>query len=151
MLDTAPTGHTLLLLDRTGAYHRDILRKASSQLGRLRTPLDMLRDPEHTRVLIVALPQATPIAEAERLEADLRRAGIEPWAWVLNRSLAAAPARKPSRQDPVLGHLAATEWHHLERVRARVPKLAIVPWQIDTPHGAAALADLCGQRTPVVV
>ena len=151
VLDTAPTGHTLLLLDRTGAYHRDILRKASSQLGRLRTPLDMLRDPEHTRVLIVALPQATPIAEAERLEADLRRAGIEPWAWVLNRSLAAAPAREPSRQDPVLGHLAATEWHHLERVRARVPKLAIVPWQIDTPHGAAALADLCGQRTPVVV
>lgn len=151
VLDTAPTGHTLLLLDRTGAYHRDILRKASGQVGRLRTPLDMLRDPEHTRVLIVALPQATPIAEAERLEADLRRAGIAPWAWVLNRSLAAAPAREPSRQDPVLSHLAATEWRHIERVRARAPKLAIVPWQLEAPHGAEPLAELCDRPTAVVV
>lgn len=137
VLDTAPTGHTLLLLDATGAYHRDVLRKVSGKVGRLRTPLDMLRDPEQTHVLIVALPQSTPVAEAERLEADLERAGIVPWAWVLNRSLAAAAVR-----DPVLGCLAAAELRHIARVRARAPRLAIVPWQIEAPRGLARLAAL---------
>lgn len=137
VLDTAPTGHTLLLLDATGAYHRDILRKVSGKVGRLRTPLDMLRDPELSHVLIVALPQSTPVSEAERLEADLRRAGIAPWAWVLNRSLAATEVH-----DPVLSRLAAAELQHIARVHERVPRIAIVPWQVEAPRGAAHLAEL---------
>ena len=145
VLDTAPTGHTLLLLDATGAYHRDVMRKAGAAngaSGRLKTPLDLLRDPEYTRVVLVALAQSTPVAEAERLQADLRRAGIEPWAWVLNRSLAAAAVR-----DPVLSRLAQAEQRHIARVRGQLAhRLAVVPWQVQAPVGAERLADLVGAR-----
>ena len=145
VLDTAPTGHTLLLLDATGAYHRDVLRKASVGTGRLKTPLDLLRDPEYTRVVLVALPQSTPVAEAERLQADLRRAGIEPWAWVINRSLAAAAVR-----DPVLRRLAEAELRHIARVGDQLAhRLAVVPWQEQAPVGADRLAELMGARGAV--
>ena len=138
VLDTAPTGHTLLLLDATGAYHRDVMRKAGSTPGRLKTPLDLLRDPEYTHVVLVALPQATPVAEAARLQADLRRAGIEPWAWVLNRSLAAARTR-----DPVLARLAEAEVRHIARVRGELAhRFALVPWQVAPPVGVDRLAQL---------
>ena len=154
VLDTAPTGHTLLLLDATGAYDRDVKRKTSTTTGRLKTPLDLLRDPEYTQVVLVALPQSTPVAEAERLQADLRRAGIEPWAWVLNRSLAAAPV-----SDPVLSRLAQAELQHIARVRADLaPRFAVVPWQAQAPVGIERLAALAGAHAgagadadPVVV
>ncbi len=140
VLDTAPTGHTLLLLDATGAYDRDVKRKITATTVRLKTPLDLLRDPEYTQVMLVALPQSTPVAEAERLQADLRRAGIEPWAWVLNRSLAAAPVR-----DPVLSRLAEAELRHIARVRVELAhRFAVVPWQVQAPVGAERLAALAG-------
>jgi arsenite-transporting ATPase len=140
VLDTAPTGHTLLLLDATGAYDRDVKRKMTATTVRLKTPLDLLRDPEYTHVVLVALPQSTPVAEAERLQADLRRAGIEPWAWVLNRSLAAAPVR-----DPVLSRLAEAELRHIARVRAELAhRFAVVPWQVQAPVGAERLGALAG-------
>lgn len=145
VLDTAPTGHTLMLLDATGAYHRDVMRKASAFAGRLRTPLDLLRDPAYTHVVLVALPQSTPVAEAERLQADLRRAGIEPWAWVLNRSLAAAAVR-----DPVLSRLAEAELRHIAHVRDHLAhRMTVVPWQVQAPVGADHLADLVGAKVTV--
>lgn len=144
VLDTAPTGHTLLLLDATGAYDRDVKRKMATSTVRVKTPLDLLRDPEYTHVVLVALPQSTPVAEATRLQADLRRAGIEPWAWVLNRSLAAAPVR-----DPVLSRLAAAELRHIARVRAELaPRLAVLPWQVQAPVGADRLAALAASGDP---
>ncbi len=87
VLDTAPTGHTLLLLDTTGAYHREIMRKSTDVSGRLTTPLMRLQDPSFARMIIVTLPESTPVFEAERLQDDLRRAGIEPFGWVVNQSL----------------------------------------------------------------
>jgi arsenite/tail-anchored protein-transporting ATPase len=145
VLDTAPTGHTLLLLDATGAYHRDVMRKASRLLGKVTTPLDMLRDPGLTHVLVVTLAQSTPVLEAERLQADLRRAAIEPWAWVVNRSLAAA-----GTSDLVLAQLAAAEAPHLERVDSELaPRLAVVPWLAFPPVGPSALRQVLGERQPV--
>jgi arsenite/tail-anchored protein-transporting ATPase len=95
VLDTAPTGHTLLLLDATGAYHREVLRTSSMPAERVVTPMMRLRDPDHTRILIVTLPETTPVLEAEALQSDLRRADIEPWAWIVNQSLAAADTTDP--------------------------------------------------------
>lgn len=85
VMDTAPTGHTLLLLDATGAYHRQMMQDMGTTSGRIVTPLLRLQDPDHTRVILVALPETTPVSEAASLADDLRRAKIEPWAWVVNR------------------------------------------------------------------
>jgi arsenite/tail-anchored protein-transporting ATPase len=121
VVDTAPTGHTLLLLDATGAYHRDVMRHLGPGVH-ARTPMMQLQDPEQTKMLIVTLPETTPVLEAEGLQADLRRAGIEPWAWVINSSLSAA---EPS--DPLLAARAEAELPHIEHVRNSVGRVAIVP------------------------
>ena len=111
MLDTAPTGHTLLLLDATEAYHREVLRSSSELPGPVRELLPRLRDPGYTRVLLVTLPEATPVHEAAQLQDDLKRAGIEPYAWVINQSFAAAQSR-----DPALRQRAEIEWKNSPRV-----------------------------------
>jgi len=73
VMDTAPTGHTLLLLDATGSYHRDIVRHAeASTQGRIVTPMMRLQDPEKTKVMIVTLPETTPVLEAARRRKRLR-------------------------------------------------------------------------------
>ncbi|WP_306364119.1 arsenical pump-driving ATPase [Nocardia sp. CC227C] len=139
IVDTAPTGHTLLLLDATGSYHREIAR----QLGDSRaytTPLMRLRDPAHTKVVVVTLPERTPVLEATELAADLERAGIRPWAWVINNSLAAA-----GPTAPLLRRRAIREVDEISRVTAGPPaRLAVVPTQVTDPTGVAALAALAG-------
>jgi len=141
VVDTAPTGHTLLLLDATGAYHRDVVRNLAPGVH-VRTPMMQLQDPKQTKMLIVTLPETTPVLEAESLEADLRRAGIEPWAWVINSSLAAAKPR-----DALLATRAVEELTHIERVRRSVRRVALVPWQIVPPTGYEALKTLATTST----
>ena len=136
VVDTAPTGHTLLLLDRTGAYHRDLFRHLAPGT-RAVTPMMLLQDPKRTKMLIVTLPEPTPVLEAEALQAELRRAGIEPWGWVINSSLAAA---RPS--DPLLVARAAEEHPHIERVRRSVERVAIIPWLTQEPVGQDRLRAL---------
>lgn len=136
VVDTAPTGHTLLLLDATGAYHRDVVRNLAPGVH-VRTPMMQLQDPKQTKMLIVTLPETTPVLEAEGLQADLRRAGIEPWAWVINSSLAAA-----TPIDPLLAARAEAERTHIERVRSSVDRVAIVPWLTKEPVGREHLRAL---------
>ena len=124
VMDTAPTGHTLLLLDTAGAYHRQVTQNVPAGV-RVHTPLMLLQDSAYTKILIVALPETTPVLEAGELQDDLRRAGIEPYAWVINASLAAA---KPT--DPLLRSRAAAELPQIAKVRENLAKrVALVPFQ----------------------
>ncbi len=142
VLDTAPTGHSLLLMDATGAYHRQALRDLGPGLdpARVTTPLMRLQDAGLTHVVIVTLPETTPVSQAAALQEDLRRAKIEPFAWVVNRSLSAAGAR-----DPLLGAKLSGEQRQLERIAAGLAqRVFVVPWVASPPVGAAALGALAG-------
>ncbi len=133
VIDTAPTGHTLLLMDATGSYHRDIVRNLGDTTH-VTTPLMRLQDPALTKVVIVTLPEATPVQEAADLQEDLARAGITPWAWVVNQCLAVTDTT-----DPLLRARAAAESPHLDRVRQLAARVAVVPLLADQPTGATGL------------
>ncbi|HCB9259910.1 TPA: arsenical pump-driving ATPase [Klebsiella pneumoniae] len=138
IMDTAPTGHTLLLLDATGAYHREMVRQMGQTHDYVMTPMMQLQDPEKTKVIIVTLAETTPVLEAENLQQDLRRAGIEPWAWVINSSLAAA---KPS--SPFLVTRASRELSLINDVTEQHAKrIALTPLQNEEPVGTALLAEM---------
>jgi len=140
VLDTAPTGHTLLLMDATGAYHRQITRQMDSHapVGRIVTPLMRLQDPGYTHVLLVTLAETTPVSQASALQDDLRRAHIEPYAWVVNKSLLAAGTRDPLLRQRLLG-----EREQIDRVRRSVAnRVFFVPWQATPPIGLTALREL---------
>ncbi|MEC5185728.1 arsenite-transporting ATPase [Cryobacterium sp. MP_3.1] len=139
VLDTAPTGHTLLLLDATGSYHREVARQMGTTMHFV-TPMMKLQDPAQTKVLLVTLAETTPVLEAAGLQEDLRRAGIEPWAWIVNNSIAAA-----SPTSALLKRRAANELAEIDAVRTRyAARIAIVPLLAVEPIGIPALAGLSG-------
>jgi arsenite-transporting ATPase len=132
-------------MDATGAYHRQALRDLPGSVmpARLTTPLMRLQDAALTRVILVTLPETTPVSQAAALQDDLRRAKIEPFAWVVNRSLSAAGAR-----DPVLAARLAGERRQLARIaRGLARQVYVVPWQATPPVGLEALAALTGAHT----
>ena len=146
ILDTAPTGHTLLLLDATGSYHRQMVADADEEhaTGRIVTPLMKLRDPQYTKILLVTLAETTPVSEAARLQADLRRAQIEPFAWVINSSLAAAGST-----DSCLRQRIAAEIEQIRLISEQhAHRIAIVPWMTEEPIGPTKLLGLArGAKT----
>ena len=123
VLDTAPTGHTILLLDAAEAYHREVLRTQADMPDAVRNLLPRLRDPGFTRTIIVTLAEATPVHEAERLQQDLSRAGITPFAWVINQSLLASGTK-----DPLLAQRGQYEKPFIDRVSEIAPRTALVAW-----------------------
>jgi arsenite-transporting ATPase len=138
VLDTAPTGHTLLLLDASEAYHREILRNTADTPPEILKLLPRLRDPDFTRVLIVTLAEATPVSEARRLQEDLARAGITPYAWIINQSLALVDT-----DDPTLRARGDNEIPHFRAVMGTLAgRTFAVPWSPEPPIGVKGLASL---------
>lgn len=132
VLDTAPTGHTLLLLDTTEAYHREVARGGGNLSNEVQQLLPRLRDPEFTRILVVALPEATPVHEAASLQTDLRRAGIEPYAWIVNRSLATT-----STTDPQLAAKRRNERPYIAEIETQLARrIALIPISPSAVKGA---------------
>ena len=140
VMDTAPTGHTLLLLDATGAYHREVTRQMGKTNLHYTTPMMQLQDPKQTKVLIVTLAEKTPVLEAANLQNDLRRAGIEPWAWVINNSVAAT-----TTSSPLLHQRAMNELVQINSVEQQYSKrYALVAMLKEEPIGVSRLLELVG-------
>jgi len=139
VLDTAPTGHSMLLMDATGAYHRQMTREFEGHgAARVVTPLMRLQDSGYTKIILVTLPEVTPVSQAAALQDDLRRAQIEPFAWVLNKSVLAARTR-----DPLLQARLAGERRQIERMSAGLARrLYALPWLATPPIGLNELAAL---------
>ncbi|MBS8266562.1 arsenical pump-driving ATPase [Mesobacillus boroniphilus] len=138
VIDTAPTGHTLLLLNSAKSYHKEISRSTGTVSESVQNLLPKLRNPEETSVVIVTLPEATPVLEATRLRDDLKRASIEPQWWVINQSLYAQQTT-----DPILQSKAEAEKVWIKKVSEEIAeKTSIVPWQPEEKLGYDKMKDL---------
>jgi arsenite-transporting ATPase len=131
VIDTAPTGHTLLLLDAAEAYHREVSRTTAEVPEAVRLLLPRMRDPAFAKVLIVTLPEATPVHEARALERDLLRAGIRPFAWIINQSLLPLAV-----SDPTLALRRNAERSFVDEVRAATARLVLLPFAPEMPPSA---------------
>ena len=142
VLDTAPTGHTLLLLDTAGAYHREVERSAAKSDVSHTTPLMRLQNADYTKILITTLAENTPVAEAVKLQDDLGRAGIKPYAWVVNQSLAATETC-----DPILRQRSQSEIELIEQIQTKhAGKTVVIPWLAESPTGPDGLEQIARQQ-----
>ena len=149
VLDTAPTGHSLLLMDATGAYHRQMTQQyeGSANSKHIITPLMRLQDADMTHVVIVTLPEVTPVSQAAALQDDLRRARIEPWAWVINKSMAAT-----GTSDPLLQARLAGEQQQAARIASGLAQRTyVLPWLATPPVGVDALGQLAAAPVSAAV
>ncbi|MBU4437959.1 MAG: arsenical pump-driving ATPase [Acetobacterium sp.] len=125
VIDTAPTGHTLLLLNSTESYHKEMQRSNADIPDSVVNLLPRLQNQAETEVVIVALPEATPVFEALRLEADLKRAGIMNKWWVMNASLLATDTK-----DPFLRARANNEEKWIKRIAEDTKgNYVVIPWK----------------------
>lgn len=116
VMDTAPTGHTLLLLDTTGKYHKEILKATTINPERITTPYMSLQDSKFAKILLISLPETTPMREAEALQNDLKRAGIVPYGWVINQCLSAVEGIT----DPLLKRRASNENAIIKNIKEKL-------------------------------
>lgn len=116
VMDTAPTGHTLLLLDTTGSYHKEVMKATNLDPSRITTPYMNLQDEDFAKILLVALPETTPMREAEDLQNDLKRAGIKPHSWVINQSLSILE----NLSDPILVQRAQAEIEIINQIKNKI-------------------------------
>ncbi len=135
VIDTAPTGHTLLLLDSTQSYHREVSRLQSDIPESVKNLLPMLRNADETEVLIITLAETTPVYEAMRLESDLKRAGINSKWWIINASLYATETT-----NKMLKAKASNEIEWINKVdKHSNGNFAVIEWKADEIKGEKLL------------
>ncbi|MDF2819617.1 MAG: arsenite-activated ATPase ArsA [Clostridiales bacterium] len=135
VIDTAPTGHTLLLLDSTQSYHREIQRSQGDIPESVKKLLPRLRNFDETEVIIVTLAETTPVYEAMRLEEDLKRAGIRTKWWVINSSL-----YHTGTTNKMLSAKASNEIEWINKVDAHSEgNFAVIGWSADEIKGEKLL------------
>lgn len=118
LIDTAPTGHTLLLLDTAGSYHREVLKNTGLDPAHIKTPYMALQDGDLSKIIVVSLPETTPMREAAALQEDLKRAGIGTYAWVINQSL----SMQQNLKDPLLKSRAIAEVEVINKIDETLTK-----------------------------
>jgi len=140
VLDTAPTGHTLLLLDSSEAYHKEVLKNSNKEDEELRSLIPKIKDPKYTKILITTLPEATPTHEAKALQNDLSRAGITPYAWVVNRSFA-----KSKTTNNLLAQKGLNELKYINEIKNDLSKKTVIsgwiPQELDNYENLERLCD----------
>lgn len=135
VIDTAPTGHTLLLLESTAAYDRELKRSQGKTPASVKKLLPRLKS-EETETVIVTLPEATPVYEAERLREDLQRAQLQVRWWVVNRSFLGLETK-----NPLLRARAAQEAAWIDEVNRKASgREVLIPWKEESLKGAALLS-----------
>ncbi|WP_413282388.1 arsenical pump-driving ATPase [Vibrio sp. MA40-2] len=124
VIDTAPTGHTILLLDAAQGYHREVLKRGEVHSDEVSGLLPRLRDPDFTRIIICTLPEATPVHEAADLQKDLARAEIQPAGWIVNQSLTPLIV-----SDPLLVARKSRESLYLTEISSQhANRMFLLPW-----------------------
>lgn len=139
VLDTAPTGHTLLLLDASSAYHKEVLKQTNDEMSEELTKLlPRIKDPKFTKILLIALAEATPTHEAKDLQEDLHRAEISPYAWVVNRSFAICES-----SNNLLCQKGVNEVKYIQEITEELSsKTVISPWIADEINNGESLEKL---------
>lgn len=135
VIDTAPTGHTLLLLDSTQSYHKEVKRTQGDIPDSVKKLLPRLRNADETEVIIVTLAETTPVFEAMRLEEDLNRAEIAVKWWIINSSLYATETTNQL--------LKAKASHEIEWINKIIDistgNFAVIKWSADEIKGEKLL------------
>ncbi|WP_209121935.1 arsenical pump-driving ATPase [Alkalihalobacillus sp. BA299] len=138
VIDTAPTGHTLLLLDAAKSYHNEVTRSSGDMPKAVRSLLPRLKNSEETTVVLVTLPEATPVFEASRLQDDLRRAEIVPKWWIINQCFYGT-----NTVDPLLQQRAQSEAKWINKVDKDLSEQTVlIPWQKEELIGLEHLKQL---------
>lgn len=146
VIDTAPTGHTLLLLDASESYHKEISRSSGEIPDSVRGLLPKLRNEAYTSIIITTLPEMTPVLEAHRLVKDLQRANISIHWWVINQSFYVTDT-----QDSILVKKAQEELCWIKKVNELADgRVAILPWSLVEPKGIIGLHHLLEMNQLVV-
>lgn len=136
VIDTAPTGHTLLLLESTQSYNQEIERSKGDIPESAKKLLPRLHNGNETEVIIVTLPEATPVYEAMRLEEDLRRAGINNKWWIINSSL-----YQTGTTNQMLSAKASNEIEWINKIDTHANgNFAVIPWKHDEIKGESLKA-----------
>lgn len=99
-----------------GSYHKEVMKTFSLGPSRITMPYMSLQDGDFAKIILVALPERTPMREAKALQNDSNRAGIETHSCVINQSLSILE----NLSDPVLVKRAQAEVEIINQIKDRI-------------------------------